>query len=57
MQTTVDVNVRMSEELWRSLRRLAETERDSNGRASVSGIVNRLVTEAMAHRGQTIKVR
>ena len=49
----VRLAVTVDEDTWRKLRHIAETERDAQyrGRASVNGLVNRMIAEGLARRG------
>lgn len=47
----VRVTVRLDESAWKGLRRLAEEDRGTSGRASISGIAERLLVDGLARRG------
>jgi hypothetical protein len=47
----IRIGIRLEEELWRHLRDLAEVERNERGRADLSGVIVRLIHEALVHRG------
>lgn len=46
----ITVTLRVHEDLWRSLRRLAEQERDTQGRAAVGPVAVKLLRQALEHR-------